>query len=79
MINATTGLLGELGAPCVWNVCDERKHEGHDDVFVSAVVKSKAWAAPGERRRKRADVGWGRHGKATLRSLPGQARGSRSQ
>lgn len=29
----------ELGAPCIWNVCDRRKHEGHDDVFVSAVVE----------------------------------------
>lgn len=29
-------------------MCDGREEEGHDDVFVSAAVEGRAWAAPGE-------------------------------
>jgi hypothetical protein len=53
-------VLEKLGAPYIWNVCDSREGEGHDDVCVSG---GSGWQSLGSTRRRRAesrrDVGWG--------------------
>jgi len=48
---------------------------GHGDVFVSAVVEARAWAAPGEEasRADQSGLGAAGQGNTALRSLPCQA------
>ena len=67
-------MLVELGAPCIRNLYDGREDEGHDDVFVSAVVGAELGQRQVKGVENGQDVGWGRQGRAGQgnTALPGR-------